>query len=100
MEQTVIAPVHPGRLLLKDFLKPMGITPSVLAAAIKIPQRKVLEIIRGQRAISADIALRLSRFFGMSDGFWMNLQSHYELEVQKDKLGDRLRKEVKVLARV
>ncbi len=99
MEKTVMPPVHPGHLLAKDFLKPMGITPIGLAKALNVPRRKIVEIIRGQRAISADLALRLSRFFGMSDGFWMNLQSHYELEVQRDKLGDRLRKEVKVMAR-
>ena len=100
MRKTVMPPVHPGRLLWKHFLKPKGINVAELASAINVPVGRIRGIIRCQRSISADTALRLSRFFGMSDGFWMNLQSHYELEVERDKLGERLDREVRPLARV
>ena len=74
------APVHPGMILLEEFLNPMGITRYQLAKDISVPPRRINEIVHGNRAISADTALRLSRFFGMSENFWMNLQSHYDLE--------------------
>lgn len=90
------APVHPGEILLEEFLKPMGITQYQLAKDINVPPRRINETVHGDRAISADTALRLSRFFGMSEAFWMNLQSHYDLEVQKDKLAGRLEQEVRV----
>ena len=89
------APVHPGIILLEEFLKPMGITQYQLAKDINVPPRRINEIVHGDRSISADTALRLSRFFSMSENFWMNLQSHYDLEVQKDKLSGRLEREVR-----
>ena len=92
------APVHPGEILLEEFLKPMSITQYKLAKDINVPPRRINEIVHGERAVSADTALRLSRYFGMSEAFWMNLQAHYDLEVQKDKLADRLEREVRVYA--
>ncbi len=90
------APVHPGEILLEEFLKPMNITQYKLAKDINVPPRRINEIVHGERAISADTALRLSRYFGMSEAFWMNMQAHYDLEVQKDKLAGRLEREVRV----
>ena len=92
------APVHPGEILLEEFLKPMSITQYKLAKDINVPPRRINEIVHGERAVSADTALRLSRYFGMSEAFWMNLQARYDLEVQKDKLADRLEREVRVYA--
>lgn len=89
-----IAPVHPGEILMKEFLKPMGISQYRLSKDIGVPPRRINEIIHGKRAISPDTALRLSRCFGMTETFWSNLQAHYDLEVQKDRLGKRLEKEV------
>ena len=79
-------PVHPGEMLKEDFLDPLGVSEYRLAQAIGVSPRRINEIVHGTRRISADTALRLSRFFGMSDGFWMNLQAHYDIEVEKDKL--------------
>ena len=90
--------VHPGEILLEEFLKPMGISQYRLAKDINVPSRRINEIVRGERAISADTALRLSRFFGMSENFWMNLQARYDLEIQKDQLDGRLEREVRVYA--
>lgn len=81
-----MAPVHPGEMLKEDFLDPLGVSQYRLAQAIGVPPRRINEIVHGTRRISADTALRLSRFFGMSDGFWMNLQAHYDIEVEKDRL--------------
>jgi addiction module HigA family antidote len=86
----VMPPVHPGVLLKEDFLEPLGLSEYRLARAIDVPPRRINEIVHGSRRISADTALRLSRFFGMSDGFWMNLQSHYDIEVEKDNLKSEL----------
>jgi antitoxin HigA-1 len=83
-------PVHPGEILLEDFLKPMGISPYRLAKSIGVSQRRIGEIISGKRAITADTALRLARFFGTDAQSWMNLQTHFDLEVQSDKLADKL----------
>ena len=91
------APIHPGEILLEEFLTPMGISQYRLAKDTSVPPRRINEIVRGQRAISADTALRLARYFGTSERFWLNLQAHYDLEVQKDRLGKRLDKEVKAL---
>jgi len=91
-----IHPPHPGEILQKEFLKPLKITQYRLAKDISVPSRRINEIVRGMRAISADTALRLSRFFGNSAEFWLNLQAHYDLEVQKDKLEKRLKLEVKI----
>jgi addiction module HigA family antidote len=94
------APVHPGEILLEEFLLPLGVSQYRLAKETSVPPRRINEIVRGSRSISADTALRLARYFGTSEQFWMNLQARYDLEVQKDRLGDRLRREVKVLASV
>jgi len=85
-----MAPIHPGEMLLEDFLEPLGVTQYRLAQAIGVPARRINEIVHGTRRISADTALRLSRYFGMSDGFWMNLQGHYDLEIEKDRLVETL----------
>ena len=95
-----MAPVHPGEILMEEFLEPMGISQYRLAKDINVPARRINEIVHGKRAISADTALRLARYFGMSEAFWSNLQAHYELEVEKDRLGARLEKEVTVYAAV
>ena len=92
-----IAPVHPGEILIEEFLKPLGISQYKLAKDISVPPRRINEIVQGKRSITADTALRLSRYFGLSERFWLNLQSRYDLEVEKDKLGMRLEKEVRVL---
>jgi addiction module HigA family antidote len=91
-------PVHPGEILLEDFLKPMGISQYRVAKDIGVHPRRINEIVHGERSITADTALRLSRYFGLSERFWLNLQSRYDLEVQKDRLKGRLEQEVKVLA--
>ena len=93
------APVHPGEILLEDFLRPMSISQYRLANDIGVHPRRINEIVHGKRSISADTALRLSRYFGLSERFWLNLQARYDLEVEKDRLQGRLEKEVKVLAR-
>jgi addiction module HigA family antidote len=93
---TKIAPTHPGEILLEEFLTPLGVSQYRLAQEISVPPRRINEIVRGLRSISADTALRLSRYFGTSERFWLNLQSRYDLEVEKDRLGSRLRREVKV----
>jgi addiction module HigA family antidote len=92
-----IAPVHPGEILIEEFLKPLGISQYKLAKDISVPPRRINEIVQGKRSITADTALRLSRYFGLSERFWLNLQSRYDLEVEKDKLDVRLEKEVRVL---
>ena len=91
-------PVHPGEVLLEEFLTPLELSQYRLAHAISVPPRRINEIVHGNRAISADTALRLSRFFGTSAQFWLNLQARYDLETQRDRLGARLQSEVKVFA--
>ena len=98
MEKKIMEPIHPGEILMKEFLEPMGITQYRLSKDISVVPRRVNEIVHGKRAITADTALRLSRYFGTSEKFWMNLQTRYDMEVQKDLLGDRLEKEVVVLS--
>ena len=98
MEKKIMTPVHPGEILMKEFLEPMGITQYRLAKDISVVPRRVNEIVHGKRAITADTALRLSRYFGTSEKFWINLQTRYDMELQKDLLGDRLEKEVVVLS--
>lgn len=93
-----LPPIHPGEILLEEFLKPLGISQYRLAKDISVPPRRINEIVLGKRAISPDTALRLSRYFGLSDRFWINLQARYDLEVEKDKLADRLAREVRVFA--
>lgn len=92
--------IHPGEILLEEFLKPMEISQYRLAQDINVPARRINEIVLGKRAITADTALRLSEYFGMSEKFWLNLQVRYNLEVEKDKLKGRLKREVKRLAKV
>ena len=98
MTDTKFPPIHPGEILFEEFLKPMGISQYRLAKDINVHPRRINQIVHGQRAISADTALRLSRYFGLSERFWLNLQARYDLEIQKDKLSGRLEKEVKVHA--
>ena len=98
MKTKKIPPIHPGEILLEDFLEPMGISQYKLSKDISVPPRRINEIVQGKRSISADTALRLSRYFGLSERFWLKLQSRYDLEVEKDKLDVRLAKEVRVLA--
>ena len=92
-----LAPVHPGEVLAEDFLNPLGLTQYRLAKSLTVPPRRINEIVHGKRAVTADTALRLARFFGTSERFWLNLQTSYDLEVERDRLGDRLRKDVQVL---
>jgi antitoxin HigA-1 len=94
MPRKTMAPMHPGEVLQTEFLEPMGITQYRLAKSLKVPARRINEIVHGKRSISADTALRLSRHFGTSERFWMNLQTRYEIETQKDMLGDRIEREV------
>lgn len=94
MIQKKLAPVHPGKILFEEFLQPMGISQYRLAKDTSVPPRRINEIVHGKRAITADTALRLGKFFNMSPQFWMNLQSRYELERAEDKLENRLGKEV------
>ena len=90
----VMPPIHPGEILLEEFLTPLGLSQYRLAKDISVPPRRINEIVHGQRAISADTALRLSRYFGTTDRFWLNLQMRYNLELEKDRLGERLEAEV------
>ena len=94
------SPIHPGEILQEEFLAPLGISQYRLAKDTSVPPRRINEIVRGQRAISADTALRLARYFGTSERFWINLQAHYDLEREKDRLGDRLEREVQSLTDV
>lgn len=91
-------PIHPGEILLEEFLEPMHITQYRLAKDISVPPRRINEIVHGKRAITADTALRLARCFGNNERFWLNLQARYDLEVAKDRLGDRLDREVTAAA--
>jgi antitoxin HigA-1 len=87
---TIMPPVHPGEILLTEFLEPLGVSQYQLAKAVDVPARRINEIVHGQRRISADTALRLARYFGTSERFWMNLQARYDLEIEKDRLGAAL----------
>jgi addiction module HigA family antidote len=91
-------PIHPAEVLLEEFLKPKGISQYRLAKDISVPPRRINEIVHGKRSISADTALRLGRFFGISPQFWLNLQNRFDLAVTEDLLADRLQKEVQVLS--
>ena len=87
-------PVHPGEILLEEFLRPMELSQNRLARGIGVPPRRINEIVLGKRRVTADTALRLGRFFGMSAEFWLGLQMDYELDVESDRIGDRLDNEV------
>src|SRR5437763_1076065 len=93
-----LPPIHPGEVLLEDFLEPLELSQYRLAKDMNVPARRINQIVRGSRAITADTALRLARYFGTSDRFWLNLQARYDLEVEKDRLGNRLHREVAVRA--
>jgi len=99
MPRKKLPPIHPGEILLEEFLKPLGLTQYRLAKSLSVPPRRINEIGQGKRAITADTALRLARFFGNSERFWLNLQTTYDLELERDKLADRLPKEVQVFAK-
>ena len=94
-----LAPIHPGEVLLADFLEPLGLSQYRLAQDLSVPPRRINEIVHGKRAVSADTALRLARYFGTSEQFWLNLQTRHDLEVERDRLGARLKSEVRVLAK-
>jgi addiction module HigA family antidote len=96
MARKRLPPVHPGEILLEEFLIPLGLTQYRLAKNLSVPPRRINEIVHGTRAITADTALRLARFFGTSDRFWLNLQTAYDLDVERDRLGPRLTREVSV----
>lgn len=93
-----LAPIHPGEVLLEEFLRPLGISQYRLAHDITVPPRRINEIVHGTRGVSADTALRLARYFGTTERFWLNLQTRFDLEEQRDRLGTRLAKEVAVLS--
>ena len=97
-EPRKISPIHPGEILHEEFLAPLGISQYRLAKDISVPPRRINEIVRGLRAISADTALRLARHFSTTERFWLNLQTRFDLETEKDRLGNRLEKEVQVLS--
>jgi len=91
-----IAPIHPGEILLEEFLKPMGISQNRLALDIRVPARRINEIVHGKRRITADTALRLAKYFDMSPQFWFGLQMDYDLDIAEDKLAERLKREIQV----
>ena len=91
-----LAPIHPGEILLEEFLEPLGISQYRLAKDISVPPRRVNEIVHGKRTITANTALRLARYFGTSERFWLNMQTRFDLEIERDRLGARLEKEVAV----
>ena len=99
MPHRKLTPIHPGEVLASEFLEPLGLSQYRLAKDISVPARRINEIVHGMRAISADTALRLARFFGTSDRFWLNLQARYDLELERDHLGARLEREVRVFDR-
>jgi addiction module HigA family antidote len=94
----MLPPIHPGEVLQEEFLKPLGISQYRLARDINVPRRRINEIIHGKRAISADTALRLACYFGMSERLWLNLQARYDVKVERERLGPRSEREVSVLA--
>lgn len=92
-----LAPVHPGEVLLEEFLKPMNLSQNQLALATRVPARRINEIVHGKRRVTADTALRLARYFGVSPQFWLGLQMDYDLDMAEDELGERIKREVMVL---
>jgi addiction module HigA family antidote len=98
MAHRKLAPIHPGEVLLEDFLEPLGLSQYRLAHDISVPARRINEIVHGKRAVTADTALRLARYFSTTDRFWLNLQAQFDLESERDRLGHRLLEEVSVLA--
>jgi len=98
MARKRLVPVHPGEVLLEEFLEPMGISQNRLALSIGVPARRINEIVLRKRAITADTALRLAKYFGTSAKFWIGFQADYDLDVAQDQLGDRLEREVRSTA--
>ncbi len=98
MDKKIFEPIHPGEVLLEEFLKPMGLSQYRLAKGLSVSPRRINEIVHGKRRISADTALRLARFFGTSEALWLNLQSRYDLEVERDRLGTELERQVEVFS--
>ena len=96
MSSEKLPPVHPGEILLEEFMKPSGITQYRLSKELGVHPRRINQIVHGQRSVTANTSLRLSRYFGTSEAFWLNLQTRYDLEIEKDRLGDRLVHEVRV----
>jgi len=96
MTSAKLLPIHPGEVLLTEFLQPMQLSQYAVAKAIGVPTRRINEIVLGKRSITPDTALRLSRYFGLSERFWLNMQTRYDLEMAKDRLADRLEREVSV----
>lgn len=92
-----LQPIHPGEILFEEFLRPMNLSQNQVALDIRVPARRINEIVHGKRRVTADTALRLARYFNMSPQFWLGLQMDYDLDVAEDKLADRLQQEVKVL---
>ena len=99
MTRKKLPPIHPGEILFEEFLKPLELSQYRVARDLSVPPRRINEIVHGHRGVTADTALRLARYFGTSARFWLNLQARYDLEVENDRLGSRLRKEVAVLRR-
>ena len=100
MKTNKMHPVHPGEILMEEFLTPMGISQYRLSRDISVPPRRINQIVHGTRSVTADTALRLGKYFGVSPQFWMNLQAHFDLERERDRLGDRLEQEVQTYAMV
>lgn len=96
MNKDKLDPIHPGEILLEEFLNPMKISQYRLSKDISVSPRRINEIVHGKRRVSADTALRLERYFGLSEGFWLRLQARYDIEVEKDRLKERLEKEVRI----
>ena len=96
---TKLAPIHPGEVLLADFLEPLSLSQYRLAHDVSVPPRRINEIVHGTRAVTADTALRLARYFGTTDRFWLNLQVRFDRETQRDALGARLEREVRIFDR-
>ena len=94
----IMPPIHPGEVLMQEYLEPLGITQHKLAVAIGVPPRRINEIVHGKRRISADTALRLARYFGTTERFWLNLQGRYDLEIERDRLASALQ-EIQPLVR-
>ena len=94
-----LSPIHPGEVLAEEFLVPLGLSQYRVAHDLSIPPRRINEIVHGKRGITADTALRLGRYFGTTERFWLNLQARFDLEIERDRLGSRLKDEVVILKR-
>lgn len=97
--QPLMAPIHPGEILMEEYLQPLGVTQHKLAVSVGVPPRRINEIVHGKRRITPDTALRLARYFGTSERFWLNLQDRYDIEIERDRMADEL-EAIQPLARV